>query len=62
MKIYRKMVQLAFTGNTARKLQGTNNHLFFSIITQKYELGFVLLWYIYDSTYDLQKARMESFS
>lgn len=56
------MVQLAFTGNTARKLQGTNNHLFFSIITQKYELGFVLLWYIYDSTYDLQKARMESFS
>lgn len=34
----------------------------FSIITQKYELEFILLWYIYDSIYDPQKARMESFS
>lgn len=29
MKIYRKMVELAFTENTARKLQRTNNHLCF---------------------------------
>lgn len=32
-----------------------------SVITQKRELEFVLLWYIYNYFYDPQKARKESF-
>lgn len=59
-KYIEKMVELAFIGNTARKLQRTNSHLF-SIITKKRELEFELLCFIYDSIYDLKYTIIESF-